>query len=358
MKQHIFLHIGHPKTGSSAFQSCLARSHDALKDKGFLYPYHDSFTRASRRQVSSGNISIGPEDHNWLTTTVLPILENNHHYHTVIFSNENLIHRIIDFTSTVRSLPAHWQFHVLLVVRDPIEQLSSVYQQLVKRHGYCKGYEEFLSEHEYRCNATAKAAAAIAAFEALEIRYSLFNYSALKTSVIDALIQAIGIDANIIDRSLPAPVNRSLSAAELQLMLFVNAIHGRSVGRLLADSLVNKLPDVTPVALAMQPGSKLKVESENRQHVDFINERLATEAQLLLAEKPGFTGDLHWNLCDEQLQLSREILTALPTQTDNPTASEAWQRDAQRLMAVVSRLLQAQQTTPTMHQPEQRNNRF
>lgn len=354
MKQQVFLHIGHPKTGSSAFQSCLARSHHALEDKGFLYPYHHSFARASRRQVSSGNVSIGPEDQNWLTTAVLPILEGNPNYHTVIFSNENLIHRIADFTATARSLPAHLHFHILLVVRDPIEQLSSVYQQLVKRHGYCKGYEEFLLEHEYRCNATAKAAASIEALEAIEVSYSLFNYSALKTSVIDTLIQAIGIDATIVDRSLPAPVNRSLSATELQLMLFVNAIYGRSVGRILADSLVNQLPDVAPVSLAMQPDSRLKVERENSRHLNFINDRLPAEAQLSLAEKPGFTGDLHWDLCADQLNLSREILTKTLTETNDLTANREWQHHSQRLMTVVSRLLQAQQTKTGLHQSEQR----
>ena len=353
MKRRVFLHIGHPKTGSSAFQSCLARSHQSLEEQGFLYPYHRSFGRASRLEVSSGNLSIGAEDQNWLNTGVLPVLEHNSHHHTVIFSNENLIHRLSDLTGNPEALPSQWHVHVLLVVRNPIEQLSSVYQQLVKRHGYSQGYEEFLAEHAYRCQATAKAASAVETLEATGISYSLFNYSALKGGVIDALTHTIGIPSELLDRPPAVPVNRSLSASELQLMLVVNALYGRSVGRSLADALVNRLPEIPSIALAMGQQSRENVVAANTGFVNALNSRLPSDAQLSLSNQPGFSGDLHCDFDAHQLQLTREILAgALSQETawaDRDRAlvaprdlSRRWRRLTQRLMTAVSRLQQAQ----------------
>jgi hypothetical protein len=352
MKPRVFLHIGHPKTGSSAFQTCLARSHNALADEGILYPYHRSFALASRNQISSGNLSIGPENENWMTAGALPIIKANPDYHTFIFSNENLIHRLADFTSSLNSLRDHFEFHILLVVRDPIEQLGSVYQQLVKRHGYTKGYEDFLSEHGYRCNATRKAEAALQVLDDNDIGYSLFNYSRLKNSVIDALVHAIGIRDGVVDSSLTTPVNRSMSAAELQLLLFVNAMYGGTMGRKLADSLVNQLPNVSAVSLAMRQDSWHEVVRINKASVDAINKRLASDNHLTFDAKPGFSGDFHYNLSADQLQLGRQILASATREdvltSGNPNAATAthrqdrqWVHQMNRLMNLTSRLLQS-----------------
>lgn len=350
-KPRVFLHIGHPKTGSSAFQTCLARSHQALAAEGFLYPYHRSFARASRNHISSGNLTIGPEEENWLTAAVQPVLEANRAYHTIIFSNENLIHRLADFTSSAEDLRDRWDFQILLVVRDPIDQLSSVYQQLVKRHGYTRGYEEFLQEHHYRCNATSKAAAALQALDETGIDYSLFNYSALSNKVIGALVQAIGIRDGLVESACDAPVNRSMSAAELQLLLFVNAMYGRSVGRNLADNLVNQLPQIEPVSLAMKPESLQEVIRINTSSVEAINRRLPADAQLAFKASQGFSGDLHCDLSEDQLKLSRDILAGAIEKNIQDAAQRAavrsldshhrqWQHQSMRLMTIVSRLLQ------------------
>lgn len=350
MKPVVYLHIGHPKTGSSAFQTCLARSHNALANEGILYPYHRSFAHASRNHISSGNLSIGPEGENWIISGVLPAIKANPDYKKFIFSNENLIHRLADFTSILDSLRNSYEFHVLLVVRDPIEQLASVYQQLVKRHGYTRGYEDFLLDHGYRCNATHKAAAALEALDKSNVSYSLFNYSTLKNSVIDSLLRAIGTPDGVVDNSFNAPVNRSMSAAELQLLLFINAMYGGNVGRKLADSLVNQLPDVSAVSLAMRQDSWQKVVQINKSSADIINKRLPSDHHLCFKIKPGFTGEFHCNLSDDQLQLSRQILASAIQDDLVPNAnSEAlagsrqnkeWVHQTNRLMNLNSRLLQ------------------
>jgi hypothetical protein len=355
VKPKVFLHIGHPKTGSSAFQASLAKSHELLATRGILYPYHRSFKLASQNHISSGNLSIGAEDQNWLTTEIEPVLNANTSYHTFIFSNENLIHRLSDFTSCIDQLRDSWDFHILLVVRNPIEQLGSVYQQLVKRHGYSKGYEDFLLDYEYQCNATHKSAAALEQLEAHNITYSLFNYSILKDEVIEALAAAIGIDRGITDCSSKAPVNRSLSTTELQLLLFVNAIYGRDVGRQLADSLVNQLPEVEAVSLAMKTDSWHKVVRANQASLDKINQRLTASNQLSFATEAGFLGDLHCNLSASQLHIGRTILNDASRkelmdeanfsgESGSSHSTQAnWSQQVARLMSITSRILEQMQ---------------
>jgi hypothetical protein len=358
MKPRVFLHIGHPKTGSSAFQTCLARSHQALAKEGILYPYHRSFSVASKNHISSGNLSIGAEDQNWMTTGIKPVLQANTDYHTFIFSNENLIHRLSDFTTSLPAMRDHWEFHVLLVVRDPIEQLGSVYQQLVKRHGYTKGYEEFLTEYSYRCNATNKAASTLQILDEMDVDYSLFNYTALKNQVIDALVHTIGIRRGVVNCSLPTPVNRSMSTDELQLLLFVNAMYGSAVGRKLADALVNQLPNVAAVSLAMRQESWHEVVRVNQPSVDAINKRLPVDNQLTFSTKPGFTGDLHCSLSHDQLQLSRQILATSikdvnmahardSSESETHSLNTAWRQQINRLIALTGRLLHDKYTIET-----------
>lgn len=357
LKPKVFLHIGHPKTGSSAFQASLAKSHELLATRGILYPYHRSFKLASQNHISSGNLSIGTEEQNWLITGIEPVLNANPSHHTFIFSNENLIHRLSDFAARIDQLRCRWNFHILLVVRNPIEQLGSVYQQLVKRHGYSKGYEDFLLDYDYLCNATLKSAAALEILEAHNIPYSLFNYSILKDRVIEALVADIGIENGIVDCSPETPVNRSLSAAELQLLLFVNAIYGREVGRQLADSLVNQLPEVKAVSLAMKADSLLKVVQANQASVDKINQRLSAANQLCFAAEPGFLGDLHCNLSPRQLLIGRTVLNQASRKEliDEQSYSgeliirrslqSSWSKQAMRLMSISSRILNLNKPT-------------
>jgi hypothetical protein len=286
-----------------------------------------------------------------MTTGVMPIIQANPGYHTYVFSNENLIHRLSDFTTSVAALRDRLEFHILLVVRDPIEQMGSVYQQLVKRHGYTKGYEQFLSENGYRCNATHKAAAALDILDENSIGYSLLNYSELQGMVISALVSAIGIRAGVVDCTPDTPVNRSMSAAELQLLLFVNAIYGGAVGRQLADSLVNHLPCEPSVSLAMQQESWHEVVRVNQSSVDTINRRLAPDCWLSFNTKPGFSGGFHCDLSDNQLQVSRRILTsaihndatsgASPTPTTSSHQQTTnWVDQTNRLINLTSRLFQ------------------
>lgn len=340
MRPTLFLHIGHPKTGSSAFQACLAQASLQLKAAGILYPELGSFAAARRGHVNSGNLPLGPTPHNWLEHTVLPLVQTHAASgHAILFSNENLIHRMDVLFAHGSALEPYCHVHVLLAVRNPLEQLASVYQQLVKRHGYTSDFQWFLAEHDYRCNALLKSAAIVQALEASGIAYSLFNYSALRGRIVEALAASIGAPAGLLQASQQPPVNRSLSGVELQLLLLVNAVHGRDRGRRLADALVNQLPAIPPVRLGMEAWAQQQVEACHRAALGVLNARLPPSMPLQCAADSVEILPLHTGLSEAQLAVCRAVLTSPASGPSRPAAA-AVARLITTQQRLIARLLQ------------------
>lgn len=341
MPARVILHIGHPKTGSSAFQAYLAQNHDSLKKAGVLYPEHSSFEAAKRNKITSGNVTLKASDEHWLERRILPIMEAHPGYSSYIFSNENLIHRMDSFLRSASSTGTASNFHVLLAVRNPLEQLSSVYQQMVKRHGYTKTYDHFLSEHNYRCNALLRASSVTQALDEAEISYTLRNYSFLRRRLFEEFTRAIGINQIMTEPPAKSPVNRSLSATELQLLLFVNAIHGKSAGQKLSDQLVNQLPKIQPVTLRMSATSLEKVEATNRSALISLNARLPNDTPLTMSCPEGMSEPFHCGLSAAQLEICRQALSTGSTRIDahqKQLAAQRW-NVTKRLLNTISRLL-------------------
>lgn len=341
MPARVILHIGHPKTGSSAFQAYLAQNHDSLKKAGVLYPEHSSFEAAKRNQISSGNVTLKANDEHWLEHRIIPALEAYPGYRSYIFSNENLIHRMDSFLRSASSTGTASNFHVLLAVRNPLEQLSSVYQQMVKRHGYTKTYDHFLAEHNYRCNALLRSSSVTQALDAAGISCTLRNYSSLRGKLLAEFTRALGISEFMPRPPATDPVNRSLSATELQLLLLVNAIHGKSAGQKLSDQLVNQLPEIKPVTLRMSTTSLQKVEATNRSALDSLNTRLPDDTPLTMSCPEGTSEPFHCGLSEAQLEICRQTLSTGSDRIDahqKPFAAQRL-RVTERLLNTISRLL-------------------
>lgn len=314
MKPTLYLHIGHPKTGSSAFQVFLARVADPLKLQGIFYPALTSLLAASRGYVSSGNLPLGAHSENWLLAQVLPVIQlHQSSCKAFVFSNENLLHRMPEFFDALPAVLPYCHPHILLVVRNPLEQLSSVFQQLVKRHGYSASYEQFLAEHDYRCNALQKSARIVEQMDAVGVPYSLLNYSVLRMGIVSELARCLGVSSDLLVESEmyvseSAPVNRSLSAVELQLIILINAIYGQAAGRCLADALVNQLPEVQSVKLATDQLSHERVVAANQCALQILNARLPESSQLSFVEASSEPLLLHSGLSSAQLAVCQSAL--------------------------------------------------
>lgn len=307
----IVLHIGQGKTGTSALQSALARNHELLKNAGVLYPDHASAEQARAGHVMSGNLD--PDD--WFEGQVIPIVRATPGFATYVFSSEHLFRRMEEFLSSQSGYRDDFDFEIVLAVRSPLETLPSVYQQAVKRGGFHDGIAAF-AEHE---TSTRIAADLVTAFERQGIAFTLFNYSAIRDAIVPRLLDHFGV-RQIVERGNQASVgrvNRSLTLAELSFVRFVNQIFGASYGRLIADALVNELPDVEGQLPPLDEALRREVIERNREAVDRLNAHLPDGEWIDLDALPlPSPAGADAALSPEQAALIRRVFPAALTPAD------------------------------------------
>jgi hypothetical protein len=310
MKQKIVIHIGHGKTGSSAIQTMLARNADLLRSHGIIYPDHASFASARLGQVSSGNVD---PDH-WLDQMVAAVRANPG-FARYLFSNETIFYRMDELLQAYDALAADYDFEIILFVREPLEKLGSSYQQSVKRRGFAGTIRDF-AEHD---RDTILAAALVGRLAERRIPFTLFNYSVTGRNSARRFFEHLGLwDLVARDGTVEiGTVNRSLTAAELGLILYVNRIFGVQFGSLIADELVNRLPHLRADPVPIDAATRDYVIAANREAVRALNDHLEPGERLKLeidvAQPPiGHAAALS----DEQAEIVRKAFPGTLTRGD------------------------------------------
>ncbi len=128
---NLIIHIGPPKTGTSAIQKWLKDNTDLLRAHGIFYPQH----KEDSNGISSGNfLSVfDPLKGDYkLNLKRIEELKNKtaaNNCHTLLLSSEFFFHRLLPL---VNNLP---NVRCIAYVRNPAELHESHYNQSVKRHG-------------------------------------------------------------------------------------------------------------------------------------------------------------------------------------------------------------------------------
>lgn len=312
VRPSVFMHIGHGKTGSSAFQSAIAQASEALQKNGILYHSSRSFRAAREFKITSGNISV-KDPHGWFDKEVVPVLRSNRTYRGYIFSNESIFYAIEPLFRGCEEFKGSHEFKIVLVLRDPLEILSSEYQQSVKRGGCRISFSEYIRRRNYRVGTTEQSCEIIKRLEGLGISYMLINYSHERRNVTKALASAIGISDYLDYESIKGRVvNRSLSLEELQAVATVNLIWGQEVGRRISDALVNTLPNVESIMFLPAPDEHVKLVQNLKKPIKFLNQRLKKAAALKIGEpgKPERVNDLILDLSPQQIKIIRRQFRA------------------------------------------------
>lgn len=133
-KKTVYLHVGSPKTGTSALQYFLLQNCERLKQKGFCYPAHD----VDPNGVSAGNaqllVQMINEDFSQAQKWVGQILDTD--LPNVILSSEYFYAQIKNAGfAKLKEMLAHANTKVIVYLRRQDSMLTSVYQQQIKRHG-------------------------------------------------------------------------------------------------------------------------------------------------------------------------------------------------------------------------------
>lgn len=282
LKKKIFLHIGHGKTGTSSIQSVLAKAQADLEAANILYPFDASFEDARKGFISSGNIPPHGIT-NWFEYCMMQVIQKQPNYKAYIFSNENLFWHMDQFFSEVEDYREHFDFEIILSVRNPFDMLCSTYQQVVKRNGAAMGFDEYLVEQDFLEFHAVQAVTILERLEASQIKVNLLNYTAIGRNIGSRVLAALNIndlaDCHIAENAI---VNRSLDAAELQLLLLINFAFGVETGAKVSDDLVNRLPNLSPAKLNFSEDFVELIKNKMQPIVDQLNTRLPESEQLSL----------------------------------------------------------------------------
>lgn len=138
MKKQFFIHVGPPKTGTSAIQKWMCENTQLLEQEGVYYPKHDT----DRNGVSSGNLlSIYSRDSNgslYLDENKVQDLLNGpiskKKYSKVLLSSEFFFLRMAEIKNLIPSAI------FLCYLRPPMEKRESQYNQGVKRSYFTHKY--------------------------------------------------------------------------------------------------------------------------------------------------------------------------------------------------------------------------
>lgn len=133
----IVIHVGPPKSGTSAVQKWLTENRERLIVQGFYYPEHG----VDKNGISSGNLfalfESLPNGNLEFSNKKLALLEKNADFkkcHTVILSSEFFFQHIV---LLAEKLP---EATFLAYIRFPLEVVESSYNQGVKRHGHTQAF--------------------------------------------------------------------------------------------------------------------------------------------------------------------------------------------------------------------------
>lgn len=129
--KQVYIHLGPPKTGTSAIQSWLKSSKQALAALGIHYPSH----KEDKNGVSSGNfehlVSFNKDNQGYfddLKASDLGKYFNNHQCNTLLLSSEHFFYYLLWLFTRFPSAT------YLFYIRHPVAALESSFHQEVKRH--------------------------------------------------------------------------------------------------------------------------------------------------------------------------------------------------------------------------------
>jgi hypothetical protein len=134
----VYIHIGPPKTATSAIQNWLQNNRNLLLSHGIFYPEHS----VDENGVSSGNVLEvfdRIEDKKLITSEVkikklLRDCENNK-CNTLLLSSEFFF---LEVSNILKVFP---QAQMIVYLRFPLDVIESTYNQAVKRHNGTKDFD-------------------------------------------------------------------------------------------------------------------------------------------------------------------------------------------------------------------------
>lgn len=278
----LYLHIGHGKTGTSWIQSVLRLSSKELEKYSILYAIGPDYNILDSNKITSGNaVSLlkSKESFESILESYSPTNNNS-----LLFSSENLFGNFLkvnaqDFIDKIALKNGFDRVEILLLIRNPISFVSSVWQQRIKRRGdYHISLENFIEhKNDLRIDIFSLIEKFLEKIEMCRsVNLTVLNYSNCKDNLLNNLASWLKVPADILKVPSGIRVNRSMTYAELMLQKEMNRILGPS-GQLISDPLCEKLTEIVPDIILPSIEVQEAIWSYLRDTIDRINLKIPEE---------------------------------------------------------------------------------
>ncbi len=256
-------------------QSVLASAREDLLSSGINYPNHNSLKDAVAGKITSGNgIHLIDALEGSRDNRDFDDLKWFGHSQKICFSSEFLFtfllpnktrHRFFEFLEKNKIEKTH----ILLLIRNPIDQVASGYQQFIKRGGgsdtiaqYCKAFKmpvrvkKFIEDYGNHD----------------KIVLTVKNYSTHAHELDQILFDFLQTE-NLSKVPPSLKVNRSLGISELLMQKEFNKVLGKS-GEIFSDPLCDQLPDLKVEKIYPEINVARKLIENNRAAMEFVNDAI------------------------------------------------------------------------------------
>jgi len=272
----LILHIGLPKTGSSAIQLFLASHRSLLETNGIFY---QSPEVQSSVEIISGN-----------ATDLLDLLRHKRFIDAERFllahvaadglsllSAENLSRATAEEWAALKVLCRETGIEIeriIFFIRDVEPFLISAYDQLVKRHGAAVGFSQWARKCEWMHYNACRAVDAV--FEAALL--CPLHYDTCKENLLATFFAEICCVTPELDKQIKlhegTRVNRSLTACERKYLEKINSVFGAVFSQRVSDEFIYRSPHANAIPVPVDDATRNFIQDRFCDQVAWVNAHL------------------------------------------------------------------------------------
>jgi hypothetical protein len=242
----LFIHAGGPKTGSSALQNFFEINAARLESLGFAY--ENRLHIEHDYEINSGNglllyelmlVAATTDDEiDSLVSSYFGQCDNaicSSEYFTE-FSGHHW-KRLVE-----SSLRLGVQLKVIFYVRNVIPFFLSVYDQVIKRHGEWREFDEWVLEATWQHGTALRKIAEELPITSMQV----LHFDQARTSLLRGFLDILGVDVTfeIDSKDQNRQVNRSLTNEERETLITVNKALGAAYSQEVSELLIYANPNI------------------------------------------------------------------------------------------------------------------
>jgi hypothetical protein len=267
-KKRLILHIGAPRTGSSALQDFFTLNAQQFKNLGYYYLVEQAVSTGQFSCSGNGARLLELCDSHFTTDAQSVLSSYFTGLQNAICSHEDFFHLTSAGWRRLREICDDNQIspYIIAFVRNPYGSYLSTYNQFVKMEGETKEFIQFvMRENAWRLDSLKHIK------ELFSDALKIIHYDSNSRNLSQAFLAAIGIPFDSAITAHPIrTVNRSLTSRELQILLEFNRVLGDTDAKRASRVLIAANPEVSDL-IQINPQALDIITERHRRDVDWLN---------------------------------------------------------------------------------------